>query len=247
MRTVIFSKNRGCQLELALRSLTITVLYTCDPQFEEGYELVRSMYPSVDFVREGNFKDQLLSLLEDYPMWLCDDDVEIQHPTLDCKEFKEFQSNDSIVCLSMRMCAAHNRPGNRSGPMYANMWDWTKCQHSWGYPMSVSAHVYRKEDIKPIMEREDFFDPSSLEIILRRNTPDKPLMICLDRPNIINNLANQVQTRYRFRNLHIPLTYLEEKFLTGYRISLAHIQKAAIGHNSSFLMIPYEWEDFCAT
>ena len=66
--TLIFSKNRACQLELLLRSLNmpVSVLYTFDPEFAAGYLKLIKMYPQVNFIKQTNFKSQLIKFVKKY-------------------------------------------------------------------------------------------------------------------------------------------------------------------------------------
>lgn len=68
MLLYIFSKNRACQLENLLAGLSdlfyqphdIEVLYTCDEEYEEGYEILKREYP-IKWTRQTNATKQFLS------------------------------------------------------------------------------------------------------------------------------------------------------------------------------------------
>src|SRR3990170_6252117 len=112
INTIIFSKNRACQLELLLHSLNIpaTVLYTHSPEFKAGYSQVKKMYTAVKFVRETDFRKQLIDLVTrggKYVLFLVDDDVMIRPFAKNCREFKEFKRNSKILCLSLRLSPDH--------------------------------------------------------------------------------------------------------------------------------------------
>src|SRR3989344_6927504 len=100
--TIIFSKNRACQLELLLRSLNMpaTVIYTYDQDFKTGYDKLIGMYPEVEFVWETDFKKQVIENLGEYTLFLVDDDVMIAPFEESCPEFEEFKKNQGIICLS---------------------------------------------------------------------------------------------------------------------------------------------------
>jgi len=155
--TIIFSKNRACQLELLLRNLNMPaiVLYTYDPEFRLGYEKLISLYPSVKFIRETNFKEQLKENIGEYTMFLVDDDIMIEHFDEDCPEFIEFKKNQDIVCLSLRISPEYNR----APILKNNTWRWKGERKDWGYPMSVTSSIFRKQDILPIIIKEDFKTP----------------------------------------------------------------------------------------
>ena len=239
--TIIFSKNRACQLELLLRNLNMPaiVLYAYDAEFKTGYEKLIKLYPSIKFIEEYNFKQQTLENLGEYTMFLCDDDIMIEHFDEDCSEFIEFKRNSDILCLSLRMS-----PNYDNAPLLKNnTWEWRKCKKDWGYPMSVTSHIFRKKDILQTMINGEFKIPLDLERTLKRNIPDRQLMMYFDNPKIINNLANQVQIKCPDRNLGISLVELEKKFLSHKQLSLIYIKEEARKSKSCFLMTDYKWED----
>jgi|SRR3989344_6961277 len=247
--TIIFSKNRACQLELLLRSLNMpaTVLYTYDPAFGSGYDKLIKMYPDVRFVFETAFKAQMVEYMGkysgEYVMFLVDDDVMIEPFKEYDPLFEEFKKNQDIICLSLRLA-----PHYQGAPAFKNnTWEWRGLKHDWGYPMSVSANIFRKRDILPTMSSGSFDMPNDLEVLLRKNPPRKPLMICADKPNIINVPANLVQTKYRpnrFKNMGIPVEDINKKFLSGFRISLEDIVGKARSSKNCFLVTDYKYENY---
>jgi hypothetical protein len=242
LTTIIFSKNRACQCEILLRSLNLksTVIYTHDEEYKQGYVKLRSLYPEVDFIEEVNFKNDIINNLGDYTMFLCDDDIMLESFDVNCKEFKIFQNNEEIVCLSIRLASYY-----KGTPEYFenNVWIWRGCYRSWGYPMSVSATIFRKSDILPIMEKCTFDHPIELEVVLRNHIPDKMFMMCCDNAKIINNLVNQTEPRYsRYRTARQSLIYLEELFLSGKRICLEKMREKAKKMDYCFMVEPYEFE-----
>jgi hypothetical protein len=243
---IVFSKNRACQLELLLRSLQqfqynspVSVLYTCNPGFEAGYKKLIEMYPEITFIREVNFKQQLVCLIGEYTMFMVDDDIIIESFCEDCPEFIEFKRNPDILCLTLRIWPGYNAPPELKN----NTWIWRGLKKGWGYPMSVTSHIFRKEDIFPIILKNEMEIPNDLEVRLRKNAPDRPLMLCFDKPKTINNLANQVQNKYVSKNLSgVSLEYLEEMFLKGERLSLEDIKEKAKGATDCFLKTDFKWE-----
>ena len=111
--------------------------------------------------------------------------------------------------------------------------------------MSVTSHVFRGSDIVHILNRYagGITIPHLLERALNRSPIfRRPLMMCFDESKFINNLANQVQTMYPFRNFGVSLEQLEKGFLEGKRLSLEHMRKEAAGATDCFVQIGYEWE-----
>lgn len=255
LTTIIFSKNRACQLDLLLREISYPCIiqYTCDPDFEEGYTKLIKMYPMHVFIKETTFKETLVSILNNankYILFLVDDDVFIEKFTEDCPEFNEFKNNDDILCLNLRMAKKYIRHGKPI--LKNNTWEWKKYYgtrtnlgrilRNWGYPMAASGYVFRLEDIIESIITSDMSIPNRLEGALFKNIPNRSLMKCFDNPKTINNLANKVQNEIRNTNLGVSIKKLEEGFLNGKRLSLSHIKNKAKYATYCFLMVEYEWE-----
>lgn len=237
IKTVIFSKNRACQLDLLLRSMDIkaTVIYTFDPEYEKGYVKVRELHPNIEFIKQRDFKIDVLKNIEDFTLFLCDDDICIGDIDDAKKRFKTFKDYRNIACLSLRLSTRYN-----GAPGW--IWFWKRYLHDWGYPMSVSAHIFKKIDIYDIILNGDFDNPNDLEKVLRRNPFIPQLMICLEEAVFINNRANRVQNKYPNSHLDISLKELDQRFLSGERISLEDMKEKAARSKSCFMMEKYEFE-----
>ena len=125
MNIVVFSKDRACQLELFLRSISdyfeessyfgINVLYTfTNTEFEKGYKKLIEMYPDVRFKLEENFKEDLLSLIDFnkvYSVFFVDDIVFKEDFTVRSEKFELFTSSNDISCLTLRLHPRLNETG----------------------------------------------------------------------------------------------------------------------------------------
>lgn len=242
VNTIVFSKNRACQLEVLLRGMNMpaTVVWHADDGFLAGYEKLIPMYPGTKFVKQVVFKDQIVeSIVGDYTMFECDDDIALEPFDENCPEFQLFKARPDIICLSLRLC-----PHYAGAPvMQGNTWEWKGLRHSWGYPMSVTSHIFRTADILPTILATELQIPNSIEVAIRRHPPERPLMYCFDKPKFVNNLANQVQTKYVDDNhAHITVEFLEEKFMGGERISLEDMRDKATRATGPFMKEQYKWE-----
>lgn len=244
IQTIIFSKNRACQLDLLLRTLTLkaTILYTHDKEFEKGYEILIKKYPEHDWVFETDFKTQTIQILtqhrSNYVMFLVDDDVMLRDWDANTSEnFEIFMLNDDILCMSLRMCPEYN-----NAPAFCdNAWEWQNCKKDWGYPMSVTSTIFRKSDILPQIHKYDFDMPNTLENMLKKHIPDRPLMICEDFPIFINVLANQVQSQYQCTTANISIFELELHFLEGHYLSIDDIKSKSKFATHPFIVTKYEY------
>lgn len=225
-KTVVFSKNRACQLELLLRSLSIpaTVFYTYDRGFKAGYKKLIAMYPKVHFIKETNFKTQLVKIVQGskYVLFLTDDDVMVRPLGKSNPELREFENNSDVASLSLSL----------SSKVAGKKWEWRHYRGNyrlrmWGYPMSIDSCIFRKEDILPTILASEISNPNYLEGVLNSNIPSRPLMMCLNKPIIINNSVNQVQKDFPAHTYGISTSELEKNFLSGKRLSLEDIREKA--------------------
>lgn len=224
--TLIFSKNRACQLDLLLRSLSIpcVVLYTFDPEFEAGYKKLRKIHPKVKFIKQKDFKTDLLKIIEksENVLFLTDDDVMIDSFSWRSRNFKEFKNDSSVATLSLSLNP--NVAGRK--------WKWSDYRGNyrlrmWGYPMSVDSCVFRTNDIIETIKNNEMKNPNFLETALNLNIPERHFMMCCDSIKIINNSVNQVQTDFPAHTLGIKTQELEKQFLSGKRLSLSDIKEKA--------------------
>ena len=243
LTSLIFSKNRACQLELLLRSLTIpaSVLYTYDPAFEAGYKKLLNMYPKVKFIKQTNFKSQLIKVIKGskYILFLPDDDVMIEPFSEDSPEFREFRKDKEVATLSLGLSAG----------VAGKKWKWKQYRDNyrlrmWGYPVSVDSCIFRKEDILPTIQSHDISNLNYLETYLNLNMPDRPFMMCFDAPRIINNSVNQVQKDFPSRTSGPSPEELEKRFLNGERLSLEDIKQKANNISHYRIKVPYAYETY---
>ena len=254
LTTLIFSKNRACQLDLLLRSLrflvkhnNLRVLYTCDPKYAEAYDKVWKLHPDVEFIIEKDFKRQVIdSITSEYVLFLVDDDVMIGSFDEDCPEFIKFQENEEIICLNLRMAQSYDYDFLKDKqvpiPKFDDgMWEWKNYRHDWGYPMSASSHIFRQKDILPILETIEF---GSNPIILERSMRgklNKPLMIGFEKAKFVNILVNRVASNVQRSGKFIPASYLNDKFMAGFIIDLPPIIEEAKKTRSCFMSVDFKW------
>jgi len=255
MFSLIFSKNRACQLELCLRSHQrfwgeqIKVLYVADKEFQSGYDKLKKMYPDVEFITQTDFWKQVNDLVEGkFTTFNCDDDVMIREFHEGMPEFLEFRNNPDILTLSFRLGQHYDyswdaevsfpTPEFRQG-----MWEWWRYGFDYGYPMSVLGNIFRTSDIKPLLDSRGFTSPNTLESVLAKDPISRPLMICFDEPRSINLPMNLVQNEAK-KNRYAGLSTkeLNQKFLNGYVIDLDDIIEKAKESKSCFMSTEIKWQ-----
>lgn len=148
MNIIIFSKNRACQLDLLLRSVsvpfdTIRVIYTADtPGFRFGYAICRKEH-DVNFIREENLKQDTLNAIKGgLNCFLVDDDVFY-------RKLEKLPEIESKQVYSLRL---HDKISRKH----------------FDYKHSLDGNIYREEDIRPIIESIDFNNPNELEARMQR-------------------------------------------------------------------------------
>lgn len=240
MNIIIFSKDRACQLDLLLNSMqkmfreyekcSIILIYTfSNEHYKHGYSILEKSHKNVNFTHENSFKDDLVNNIDadkKHTMFLVDDIVWKERFSIDCKAVEIMDNDPDILCLSLRLnprltyCYTLNI--EMGTPQFdGNLcWHWDGAEGDFGYPMSLDGHIFRTEDILPLLTGLQYFNPNTLEGRLSENPIKKGKMICLNRAPIFNMPINKVQTYNTNRHGKISAEHLNRMFLAGYRISL---------------------------
>jgi hypothetical protein len=247
MNIIVFSKDRSLQLELFLRSFNkyvinssnykINILYTySDNIFKQGYDKLIKEYSNYNFVKENNFKLDLINLIDknkEYTVFFVDDNIFKNKIDFYDKQEQLFKENLNILCRSLRL---HNNlkrcyPANLTYskfPIFEKIdnnliFKWVKQQGDYSYPMSLDGHIFRTNDILPLLKRLNYQNPNSLELNMSINPINKIKMICYNKSIIINNPCNIVQTNNSNLHGNENIYKLNQEFLSGKRISLINI------------------------
>jgi hypothetical protein len=235
MNVIIWSKNRACQLDLLLRSIKrywkdydrneFRVIYDYDNAgFKKGYDIVMEAHPWVKYIGEINFRADLIHrALTDsaYIGFFCDDDVF----TNDFEWNTGLLANPDIACISLRLgtnIVNHYIKGPCEVPeRKGGVWSWKGKQIDWGYPMSAgSGHIFRMSDIKPILTKSKYENPTELEDAMNAHKIDRSKMFCYDKSVVFNLAVNRVQTVRKTKCGELSARELNNKFLNGDRIDL---------------------------
>ena len=261
---IIFSKDRACQLDLLLSSMkrhfkewrdqNVSVLYTASAlEFETGYRKVVELHPEPLYVREADFKTDLVRMFlerrRDYTSFLVDDDMFIDHLTLDSPEFGALRRSPKILCLSCRMAPGMDffymkqievpQPRFRAD----RTWRWKRVRGDWGYPMSAGGmHIFRSSDLERAVVESEYHNPNTFEDwALLPNAPRRPFMICFERAKVFCVAVNRVQTVNQNRHANTyPVEVLNSEFLAGRRLSSQAFQ--GLKTRSPHGELTYVWE-----
>ncbi len=247
LEVVIFSKDRACQLDALLRSMHQfvrvdhhkTVLYTSSTdEFDRSYDLVTDSFSGVAFVKEMNFKNDLLDILgsakdEQRHILLLVDDSLFTRLYTGGDNLAVFDQDEDILTISLRLgenityCQVRQIETIPHDFSRSNTWKWRDAHVGyWNYPMSVDGHIFRATDIVSLIERLEFTNPNTLEAGLCSNPIERPLMLAERRPYTVNLSLNRVQEDIANPHGEITAEELNEAYLRGERIDFGPILSA---------------------
>jgi hypothetical protein len=239
---IIFSKNRACQLNLLLDSLkinsgdlfdNIAVLYTFNEEYRSGYEKLKLIQPAINFKLERNFRNNLLSLINDNyeaTTFMVDDAI-LFRPIIEKKIdiIKSVIEDSVIFSLRLGQNCVYSHPANLHYTLNDHeidnkyiIFDYTKQQiGDFKYPLSTDGHIFNTQLIKNLLVEIDFINPNTLEHSLQKfvNSNFIPKIIkCFIDSKLVSvpvNLVNNV-----FKNRHglefgISENELNNKFLSN--------------------------------
>jgi len=236
---IIFSKDRACQLDALLRSMDknfhiphsrIVITKTSTPEFNRGYCQLDTER-KCRWVLEQNFKVDLDGVLDTttfpFVLFLVDDDIIVQPIEVD-EVFNQFRRDKNILTLSWRLGGNITRSQilgkDVKLPVFNGpVWNWKGSDVGWDYPMALDGHLYRREDIVPLIKSLSYDFPNRLEAIMATQPLPQPLMICPPISKVVGFCLNRVQDVYQNRCGNVSADFLNKKWLGGQRIALGPI------------------------
>lgn len=219
--TIIFTKDRACQLDLLLQSIVkngnnlfnISILYEASSQeYKDGYLKASERFPSherFNWVEEEDFEKDTLELLnrsKDLVCFFVDDNILYRPLELKQEEIEDIVDDD-IFCLSLRLGANTVVQNEYIGslcvlPSHLKLidhkflaWDWRTLPPftNFAYPFSVDGHIFRREEVLKIASQYEFVTPNAFEGNGIRFLADSPpRMSCLKRSVLVNTPLNLV-------------------------------------------------------
>jgi hypothetical protein len=251
---VYFSKNRAMQLDLTLYSHRACmdgwanqdkfVLYnTSSFYFEQGYEILRKRYPTVKFIKENDFKKDLLMIVryKDYNLitFVVDD-------TVFCggyfffKDIEKILNSDPLALgfslrLGLNTKNCYSLDIENDYPYIENVRDTLIgrriLKYRWGnnpkgkgdfyYPLEVSSSVYRTEDLIPFLGTLDYNNPKYLEYYMSINhhhVSKLPYLYCYEQSVAFSNPLNvtfENNTNRVGNKGKYDITLLNKRYLDG--------------------------------
>ena len=246
---VVFSKDRAMQLEAMLLSfhrhcrdydlVRVNVLYTSsDDRHENQYRQLQEVFENVTFVRETDFKNDLLALLSGYRfvLFLVDDNLFVAGFALaDAWHHLDHQPRALAFSLRLGRNITYHYMSDcpQTVPAFTALdeniltYDWTSATCYFGYPLDLSSSVYRVQDLRPLLMSLVYTNPNTLEAALdlckaqywhKRNR-----LLCYARSVAFCNPINVVQRTYKNRGgnrTRFSVDHLARQFDAGKRIDI---------------------------
>lgn len=218
--TIVFSKNRPLQLDLCLRSFykycqdssdyVLKVIYkTTNQDFEFEYEKLKKEYPQINFIKETNFKENVMNCLKgkDFIFFMVDDNVIVRDFRLyecvdtllengDCLGFSLRLGGNCKKCFSLD---CHQVVPYFCGTSVADIrkFDWTKSEYDFNYPLEISSSIFDTRIISNILNMVDFKNPNELESYMAMFSgyfsKTHPFLLCFDISRCFCIPCNKVQ------------------------------------------------------
>lgn len=254
---LVFSKNRACQLDLLLRSITenapdlfdtVTVVWKGDGEYRDAYDVCQGDHGRVGFFREHDLRSQTIGLTaegSEHVAFLMDDCV-FYRPIGDDPQPEVVLDDDDVLCFSPRLglntteCYPLRRrqelPVGRAAEDGAVYWGWEAADGDFSYPMSLDGHVFRRDDLEPLLiDVYDWSSPNSVEAALARmaGRMERPLMASHTCSSLVGVPANRVGDYSYSTNRHGE-TYprdpfeLNRAYLAGQRVLLGSVDPVMV-------------------
>lgn len=255
---IIFTKDRACQLDLLLRSISdnfinvgkVYVLYTYSNEtFKRGYDKLWYNSPDyifpITFTEQKNFQQDTLSIINRFTtpfyLGLCDDDVAIKQ--FDCSDIIQKLDEPNVNAISLK--AGLNILGNYPQFVYPQpefietepylKWEWKRShpESDWGYPTCINGYIFKKDYFLSLINQFDFDKPTNLEggLNILKFQQMKSIMYSFKQSVLLNIPANRIQNEspnFYDVNHNYTAKDLNDKFLDGYRISTENIYNSTV-------------------
>jgi len=250
---IIFSKNRAMQLDCCLKTLykqcqdidkiDISVLYTTTSEkHQKSYDILEQTYLDVNFIKENNFKEDLLVLIQDknHILFVVDDTIFVDEFYIaDMVDTLTYNHNEYALGVSLRLglnttyCYPLNKV--QKIPELINGWyglkkfDWIKAEYDFNYPLELSSSFYRLKDLGSLLKTLHYSNPNELEYLLSINSRifNKNYLLCYENSVAFSNPVNKVQNvnNNRVATEHnYSIEYLLSMFLDEFRIETTNFE-----------------------
>ncbi len=182
-----FSKDRPLQLDLCLKTakkqcedwekLKKTIIYKAStPRYSKAYLRLKKEHPDIEFIKEKDFKTDLLCAIENYRyIFFCVDDTVFTNK-FNVEEASIVLDSPQLELLGFSLRLGKNTEWCFSHGLYNYMptfigitpniskANWTLTGFGdFSYPLELSSSIYKKETIFPVLEKAEYENPNGLE------------------------------------------------------------------------------------
>lgn len=240
-QTIIFSKNRACQLNLLLESIhkngfsennKISVIYHyTDNDYLKGYQILELMYKEINFIKQNDFQTDVINCIDgniEYLTFMVDDDVIYRKlPPIETYISKIKEHNASCFSLRLGKNCRYSHPANIDYKLMnhqhitENIIKIDTCHQMNGdfrYPLSLDGHIFKMMDIVLLLNNIKFNNPNQLEArlqIFTQSIISKPIL-SFDVSHLVGVPVNIVNTSIHNRHsvkFNFPENVLNDKLI----------------------------------
>lgn len=262
---LIFSKDRAMQLELSinsflrhvkdLNSVFLNVLYFCSSEEDKKqYDFLKRLYPDVNFVSQESFNEDVVRLISSYHFILMQVDDNIWCNDFEIKKSVTILENSpTIIGFSYRLglnttyCYMRGHVQSPRDYLMKDGYvecDWRLCNGDFGYPLEISATMYRVDDILPWIKKIMPSNPNKMEGALNRirvNFETARFMIAFNiKSSVFSNPINLTQNGSNVvsKSVSVSLSDLRNKF-KDFKIDASQFDGVEV--NSCHFEIDYKY------
>ena len=237
---IIWSKDRACQLDLLLFSLSEywheserpVVLWTAsNGEYRRGYNLLaRRWLGFISMMEQTDFRRDVLGLLEfigDYVLGISDDCVFIRHVDLSKVNMSSDVAGFSLR-LGRRMTYCQPAGLSMKEPNYIHRakylkWCWLEGDQRvcYYYPHPCDSTIFEKTPLLGLLQKGQFSNPYQMEIFMNNNRPtSRPFLMSFTKSHLVSIAANECEQGASNENAGQSLEWLNQQWLTGHTIDL---------------------------
>lgn len=252
---VLFSYDRAPQYFALLESIkkyvqnigTVTsVIRTTSKKMRDAYDVVHQIFPWAHPLYQGenprvDFKPLTLQAIysgnSPYFFFAVDDDIFFSEVCLgECASLIEQENAFGFYLrLGKNITESYNMRVYSGVPnlrlVTPRVWAWCfeNGTGDWKYAGSVDATVWRKKDIRPFIENNDFCNPNQLENVIHPQTPHDGIGLCYTESKLVGLPMNLVNETDANRNMHaISPEALLQEFNRGKKLDITSLRYVKI-------------------
>ena len=248
---VVFSYDRPMQLFAFLESMEkyvthlgqATVIYrSSGSDFEEGYTKVKERFPLVQFWRQGenpaqDFKPLTMKAVfespNDYVVFAVDDIIVKDYVDLaECtKALEQTGSYGFFLRLGKNTDYSYMMDQKQDIPASVDLgsgifaWQFGVGKYDWDYPNNVDFTVYKKEEIRPRLQKIHFKHPNDMECHWAQKADRKKTGLYYAHSKMVNIPLNLVNLSGNRNMKSFDTKELLMRFKAGLKIDIAPLHQ----------------------